>query len=191
MEAVNNGTDIANRTAQALVETVESAGTVVTYVDDISTSAEQAESIFRYVRGVDQIAGIVRQIRLLQKRVQRRVRNCQHRHRRSESGEVFNLRKDSVYAATLHLFIKNLFIVRQPRQVLRHCLPSGNLAPTSGKALKVKRYEWDESLETGNQLIDSQHKNLSEESIIYWKHVPWGKDVMKSILRAVLDGVYR
>lgn len=51
IEAVNNGTDIANRTAQALVETVESAGTVVTYVDDISTSAAEQASLFsRYVR---------------------------------------------------------------------------------------------------------------------------------------------
>ena len=60
IEAVNNGTDIANRTADSLMATVESTKAAVTYVDDISSSAaEQAESIFQVRQGVDQIAGIV------------------------------------------------------------------------------------------------------------------------------------
>ena len=163
IEAVNNGTDIANRTAQALVETVESAGTVVTYVDDISTSAaEQAESIFQVRQGVDQIAGIVQTNSATAEESAAASEELSAQAQTLKNlVEVFNLRKDSVYAATHTSFHqKSVYHPTASTSSAATVVPSGNLAPTSGKALKVKRYEWDESWETGNQLIDSQHKEF-------------------------------
>lgn len=163
IEAVNNGTDIANRTAQALVETVESAGTVVTYVDDISTSAaEQAESIFQVRQGVDQIAGIVQTNSATAEESAAASEELSAQAQTLKNlVEVFNLRKDSVYAATpTSSHQKSVYHPTASTSSAATVVPSGNLAPTSGKALKVKQYEWDESLETGNQLIDSQHKEF-------------------------------
>ena len=106
IEAVNNGTDIANRTAQALVETVESAGTVVTYVDDISTSAaEQAESIFQVRQGVDQIAGIVQTNSATAEESAAASEELSAQAQTLKNlVEVFNLRKDSVYADNTYIF---------------------------------------------------------------------------------------
>lgn len=163
IEAVNNGTDIANRTAQALVETVESTGTVVTYVDDISTSAaEQAESVFQVHQGVDQIAGIVQTNSATAEESAAASEELSAQAQTLKNlVEVFNLRKDSVYAATHTSFHqKSVYHPTASTSSAATVVPSGNLAPTSGKALKAKRYEWDESWETGNQLIDSQHKEF-------------------------------
>ena len=163
IEAVNNGTDIANRTAQALVETVESAGAVVTYVDDISTSAaEQAESVFQVHQGVDQIAGIVQTNSATAEESAAASEELSAQAQTLKNlVEVFNLRKDSVYAATHTSFHqKSVYHPTASTSSAATVVPSGNLAPTSGKALKAKRYEWDESWETGNQLIDSQHKEF-------------------------------
>lgn len=162
IEAVNNGTDIANRTAQALVETVESAGAVVTYVDDISTSAaEQAESIFQVRQGVDQIAGIVQTNSATAEESAAASEELSAQAQTLKNlVEVFNLRKDSVYATHTSFHQKSVYHPTASTSSAATVVPSGNLAPTSGKALKVKRYEWDESWETGNQLIDSQHKEF-------------------------------
>lgn len=162
IEAVNNGTDIANRTAQALVETVESAGTVVTYVDDISTSAaEQAESIFQVRQGVDQIAGIVQTNSATAEESAAASEELSAQAQTLKNlVEVFNLRKDSVYATHTSFHQKSVYHPTASTSSAPTVVPSGDLAPASGKALKVKRYEWDESWETGNQLIDSQHKEF-------------------------------
>lgn len=162
IEAVNNGTDIANRTAQALVETVESAGAVVTYVDDISTSAaEQAESIFQVRQGVDQIAGIVQTNSATAEESAAASEELSAQAQTLKNlVEVFNLRKDSVYATHTSFHQKSVYHPTASTSSAPTVVPSGDLAPASGKALKVKRYEWDESWETGNQLIDSQHKEF-------------------------------
>ena len=162
IEAVNNGTDIANRTAQALVETVESAGAVVTYVDDISTSAaEQAESIFQVRQGVDQIAGIVQTNSATAEESAAASEELSAQAQTLKNlVEVFNLRKDSVYATHTSFHQKSVYHPTASTSSAPTVVPSGDLAPASGKALKVKRYEWDESWETGNQVIDSQHKEF-------------------------------
>ena len=162
IEAVNNGTDIANRTAQALVETVESAGAVVTYVDDISTSAaEQAESIFQVRQGVDQIAGIVQTNSATAEESAAASEELSAQAQTLKNlVEVFNLRKDSVYATHTSFHQKSVYHPTASTSSAPTVVPSGDLAPASGKALKVKRYEWDESWEIGNQLIDSQHKEF-------------------------------
>lgn len=157
IEAVNNGTDIANRTAQALVETVESAGAVVTYVDDISTSAaEQAESIFQVRQGVDQIAGIVQTNSATAEESAAASEELSAQAQTLKNlVEVFNLRKDSVYAPTHTSFHqKASFHPTVPTS------SAGNPASSSGKVMQARRYDWDPSWETGNQLIDTQHKEF-------------------------------
>ncbi|MEZ3488094.1 MAG: methyl-accepting chemotaxis protein [Lachnospiraceae bacterium] len=58
--AVENGTNIVDRTATAISETVESTKSAVTYVDKISTAAvSQAEAISQVTTGMDQISSVV------------------------------------------------------------------------------------------------------------------------------------
>ena len=58
--AVENGTNIVDRTAAAISETVESTRSAVTYVDKISTAAvSQAEAISQVTMGMDQISSVV------------------------------------------------------------------------------------------------------------------------------------
>ncbi len=58
--AVENGTNIVDRTAAAISETVESTRSAVTYVDKISTAAvSQAEAVNQVTMGMDQISSVV------------------------------------------------------------------------------------------------------------------------------------
>lgn len=58
--AVENGTDIVDRTAGAISETVDSTKSAVTYVDKISTAAvSQAEAVTQVTMGMDQISSVV------------------------------------------------------------------------------------------------------------------------------------
>lgn len=58
--AVENGTNIVDRTATAISDTVESTKSAVTYVDKISTAAvSQAEAISQVTMGMDQISSVV------------------------------------------------------------------------------------------------------------------------------------
>lgn len=60
VHAVENGTRLANETAQSLLATVESSKTVADTVDKISeASNEQAASIAQVTQGVDQISSVV------------------------------------------------------------------------------------------------------------------------------------
>lgn len=60
IRAVENGTKIADETAQALVVAVDGAKSVVKKVDQISlVSGEQAESITQVTQGIDQISSVV------------------------------------------------------------------------------------------------------------------------------------
>lgn len=58
--AVENGTNIVDRTASAISETVDSTKSAVTYVDKISTAAvSQAEAVTQVTMGMDQISSVV------------------------------------------------------------------------------------------------------------------------------------
>lgn len=60
IQAVENGTRIADQTAQALVATVESTKSAVTFVDKISKAAEeQSDAVEQVTVGVDQISSVV------------------------------------------------------------------------------------------------------------------------------------
>ena len=60
IQAVENGTHIADQTAEALVATVESTKSAVTFVDKISKAAvEQSDAIAQVTMGVDQISSVV------------------------------------------------------------------------------------------------------------------------------------
>ena len=60
MKAVENGTMIANRTAQTLTEIVNTTTATTKLVGEISTAcAEQAEAIEQINVGVDQISSVV------------------------------------------------------------------------------------------------------------------------------------
>ncbi|WP_144362445.1 bacteriohemerythrin [Mediterraneibacter gnavus] len=149
IEAVNNGTDIANRTADSLMATVESTKAAVTYVDDISSSAaEQAESIFQVRQGVDQIAGIVQtnSATAEESAAASEELSAQSQTLKNLVG-VFNLRKD----------IKGFSGVTPPM------MKTPSVPVRAPHIASIKRYEWEPGLETGNRLIDSQHKELIEK----------------------------
>lgn len=58
--AVENGTKIADQTAEALLTTVETTKSAVEYVDKISEAArQQSEEISQVTQGVDQISSVV------------------------------------------------------------------------------------------------------------------------------------
>lgn len=60
IKAVENGTHIANETANSLTETVEDAKKVIENIDEISrASVEQAQAINQITIGVDQISTVV------------------------------------------------------------------------------------------------------------------------------------
>lgn len=60
IQAVDNGTKIADETAQSLLAAVEGVKQVVITIDEISkASAEQASSIIQVTQGVDQISSVV------------------------------------------------------------------------------------------------------------------------------------
>ncbi len=149
IEAVNNGTDIANRTADSLMATVESTKAAVTYVDDISSSAaEQAESIFQVRQGVDQIAGIVQTNSAT---AEESAAASEELSAQSQTLKnlvaVFNLRKD----------VKGFSGVTPPM------MKTPSVPVRAPHVASIKRYEWEPGLETGNRLIDSQHKELIEK----------------------------
>ena len=141
IEAVNNGTDIANRTADSLMATVESTKAAVTYVDDISSSAaEQAESIFQVRQGVDQIAGIVQTNSAT---AEESAAASEELSAQSQTLKnlvaVFNLRKD----------VKGFSGVTPPM------MKTPSVPVRAPHVASIKRYEWEPGLETGNRLIDS------------------------------------
>lgn len=149
IEAVNNGTNIANRTAEALMATVESAQAVVAYVDDISSSAaQQAEAIYQVRQGVDQISGIVQTNSATAEESAAASEELSAQSQTLKNlVSIFNLRKDSISAST----------AARPYTTPA---PTSHAAAPAASYMTAKRYEWDESLETGNAMIDSQHKEL-------------------------------
>lgn len=152
--AVDNGTDIVNRTAEALRSTVEGTQEAVSYVDEISSAAaEQAESIAQVRLGVDQIAGVVQT--------------------NSATAEESAAASEELTAQSQTL--KNLLTGFRLRKengarpagytASQERVPAGSsvrAVPENRKDQKksVVQYDWDESLVTGNELIDSEHKEL-------------------------------
>lgn len=60
IQAVENGTKIADQTAQALLETVEGAKSAVNYVDRITVATdEQSNAVAQVTQGLDQISSVV------------------------------------------------------------------------------------------------------------------------------------
>lgn len=148
IEAVNNGTEIANKTAEALMATVESTKAAVDYVDNISSSAaEQAESVFQVRQGVDQIAGIVQT--------------------NSATAEESAAASEEMSAQSQTL--KNLVSTFRLRNNSDTSFPAiskfqgSNPQRPTGAHKTAKHFDWDSSLETGNAMIDSQHRELLEK----------------------------
>lgn len=147
IEAVSNGTNIANRTAEALMATVESTQAAVAYVDDISSSAaQQAEAIYQVRQGVDQISGIVQTNSATAEESAAASEELSAQSQTLKNlVSIFSLRKDGMSAAV------------RPYTTPR---PTSHTAAPAVSHMTAKRYEWDKSLETGNVMIDSQHKEL-------------------------------
>lgn len=143
IEAVNNGTDIANRTAQALRATVDSAQAVVSYVDHISaSSAEQAEAASQISLGIDQIAGIVQTNSATAQESAAASEELSAQSQMLNSLlSTFRLRKAAAGADTA---------IQSRRNPVQH----------RETYTEAKKYEWDKSLETGNATIDGQHQEL-------------------------------
>ncbi len=60
IQAVENGTKIADQTAQALLETVEGTKSAVNYVDKITVATdEQSNAVAQVTQGLDQISSVV------------------------------------------------------------------------------------------------------------------------------------
>lgn len=60
IKALENGTDIVNRTVQAMTSSMEGVNEIVSYIDQISVASnEQAVSIEEVTQGIGQISGVV------------------------------------------------------------------------------------------------------------------------------------
>lgn len=60
IQAVQNGTSLADETAQALIEAVDNVQQVIAGIGDISlASAQQATAVAQVTQGIDQISGVV------------------------------------------------------------------------------------------------------------------------------------
>ncbi len=148
IQAVENGTQIADQTARALMATVESTRSAVTYVDKISTAAEeQANEISQVTVGVDQISSVV----------QTNSATAQESAAASEelSGQS-QLLKNLVSGFKLR---ESSGKMSQPVQT-RAAAPVQRTFCTGQEKIAVKKYVFDSSLETGNSTIDSQHRIL-------------------------------
>ncbi len=160
IQAVENGTQIADQTARALMATVESTRSAVTYVDKISTAAEeQANEISQVTVGVDQISSVV----------QTNSATAQESAAASEelSGQS-QLLKNLVSGFKLR---ESSGKMAQPVQT-RAAAPVQTVTASSytpvyrepsapaRKKIAVKKYVFDSGLETGNSTIDGQHKIL-------------------------------
>ena len=76
IQAVENGTMIADETARAISVTVDNTKSAVEYVDKISVAAaEQSDKISQITVGVDEISGLFRQIQRQQRKAPRQVRS--------------------------------------------------------------------------------------------------------------------
>lgn len=150
IQAVNNGTQIAGQTAEALRVNVESTKQVVDYVDKISGAAiEQADAINQVTQGVDQISSIVQ----------------------TNSATAEESAAASQELAGQSQLLKTLvseFILRKEDVADRKGF-SGNVPNVSqhmpgvqpGSA-PVRIYEFTDELRTGNDTIDEQHMQLFE-----------------------------
>lgn len=167
IQAVENGTTIADETARAISVTVDSTKSAVEYVDKISVAAaEQSDKISQVTSGVDEISGVVQtnsataqesaaashelsnQAKLLKELVARFKLQSQTSAGNKNDHE-WRGRGESVstvsHTQSPLAYTHNTNMYASAREL---------------KKLSIKEYTWDDSLETGHKVIDSQHKIL-------------------------------
>lgn len=183
IQAVENGTMIADETARAISVTVDSTKSAVEYVDKISVAAaEQSDKISQITVGVDEISGVVQtnsataeesaaasqelsdQARVLKELVARFKLKTQMpeenktEYKQAVYRESFRPNVNTTYNNVHEKYDTDTkYDMVQPSYTRK----VHTSAPVSElKRLSVKEYTWDDSLATGNEKIDSQHKIL-------------------------------
>lgn len=166
IQAVETGTKIADLTARELESTVKSTEQAVATVEKISTAAaEQARFIQKVTNGVEQISAVVQTNSATAQESAAASQELSSQSQLLKSLVAkFTLRETSSADAaggSAAAFAQPVYDVQQPKyDMSKYDMPSVRKQPAASKF--VKKYEWSASLETGNDMIDSQHKILIE-----------------------------
>lgn len=145
--AVKHGSDMANRTAESMTRAVDSTNQAVSYVSEISETAKnEAVSISEISQGVDQISSVVQ------------TNSATAQESAAASEELSS--QSQILETLIGQFSLTSSLPGAGKSSGRMGSSGPSVPQASAGSFRSNRYSLTSDLRTGNDLIDSEHKEL-------------------------------